>query len=181
MAGVFDDDLTGAGLVTFDAHHDVREGRSNGTPVRDLLEAGLDPERVVQVGIADWANSRSYADEAVARGVTVITRQEVAEQGLAGCVARALAVAGPDGAPVYVDLDLDVCDRSVAPGCPASLPGGFSAAEAMTAAYLVGRDPRVRALDVTEVDATNDAADGRTVRLAALCLLEAAAGLALRS
>jgi formiminoglutamase len=47
----------------------------------------------------------------------------------------------------------------------------------MTAAYLAGNDPRVKTIDVTEVDATNDP-DGRTVRLAALCLLEAAAGLA---
>jgi formiminoglutamase len=36
-------------------------------------------------------------------------------------------------------------------------------------------------MDITEVDATNDTPDQRTVRLAALCLLEAAAGLALRA
>jgi formiminoglutamase len=38
----------------------------------------------------------------------------------------------------------------------------------------------VRGMDVTEIDATADAADGRTVRLAALLVLEAAAGLAQR-
>jgi formiminoglutamase len=38
----------------------------------------------------------------------------------------------------------------------------------------------VRAIDIAEVDATRDSEDGRTVRLAALCLLEAAAGLAQR-
>ncbi|HEU5033613.1 MAG TPA: agmatinase family protein [Mycobacteriales bacterium] len=182
MAGAFGDDLARAGLVTLDAHHDLREWnggerRSNGTPVRDLIDAGLDPERVVQVGIADWANSRSYAEEAAARGVTVLTRADVADRGVAGCLAEAFALAGAAGGPVYVDLDLDVCDRSVAPGCPASLPGGLSAAEVMEAAFAAGHDPRVRAIDITEVDATNDAPDGRTVRLAALCVLEAAAGL----
>jgi formiminoglutamase len=181
MSGAFGDDLARAGLVTLDAHHDLREGRSNGTPVRDLIGAGLDPERVVQVGIADWANSRSYHHEAVARGVMVIGRDEVARRGIGVCIAAALDVAGAAGGPVYVDLDLDVCDRSVAPACPASLPGGLSAEEAMHAAFFAGRDPRVRAIDVTEVDATNDAADERTVRLAALCVLEAAAGLALRT
>ena len=180
MAGMAGDDLARAGLVTLDAHHDLREGRSNGTPVRQLLDAGLDPERVVQVGIADWANSRSYHDEAVARGVTVVTRAQVADRGVAACVADAIDTAAAAGGPVYVDLDLDVCDRAVAPACPASLPGGLTAAEILTAAFLAGRDPRVRAVDVTEVDATHDAPDGRTVRLAALCLLEAAAGLALR-
>jgi formiminoglutamase len=181
MAGVAGDDIGRAGLVTLDAHHDIREGRSNGSPVRQLIDAGLDPERVVQVGIADWANSRSYHDEAVARGVTVITRADVAARGVDKCMADALDLAGAAGGPVYLDLDLDVCDRSVAPACPASLPGGLSAAEVMAAAHLAGRDPRVRAIDMTEVDATRDASDERTVRLAALCLLEAAAGLALRS
>jgi formiminoglutamase len=38
----------------------------------------------------------------------------------------------------------------------------------------------VAVIDVTEVDASADAPDERTVRLAALCLLEAAAGLAAR-
>jgi formiminoglutamase len=179
-AGVFGDELGRAGLVTLDAHHDFRDGRSNGSPVRNLVDVGLDPRRVVQVGIADWANSRSYADEAAARGLTVISRADVAVRGIADCMRTALDIAGAGDAPVYVDLDLDVCDRAVAPGCPASLPGGLSAAEVMHAAFLAGLDRRVRAVDIAEVDATRDAPDERTVRLAALCLLEVAAGLALR-
>lgn len=177
--GACGDDLATAGLVTLDAHHDIREGRSNGSPVRRLLDAGLAAERVVQVGIADWANSKSYDDEAAARGIAVIRRGEVAERGIAACVLEALDVAGAAGGPVCVDLDLDVCDRSVAPACPASLPGGLSAGELLEAAYLAGNDPRVRVVDLTELDATVDH-DERTVRLAAMCLLEAAAGVARR-
>jgi formiminoglutamase len=181
MAGAFDLGLERAGLVTLDAHHDLREGRSNGTPVRDLVEAGLSAERVVQVGIADWANSKSYADEAAAIGITTVTRAEVARRGITDCMTEALEAAAAGGGPVYVDLDLDVCDRAVAPGCPASLPGGLSAVEVLQAAFLAGRDSRVRAVDITEVDATSDTDDQRTVRLAAMCVLEAAAGLALRA
>jgi formiminoglutamase len=168
-----------AGLVTLDAHHDIREGRSNGSPVRRLLDAGLAAERVVQVGIADWANSKSYADEAYALGIHAITRDEVADRGMDACMTEALAAAGAAGGPVLVDLDLDVCDRSVAPACPASLPGGLSAREIRRAAYLAGADPRVRVVDVTEVDAQADP-DERTVRLAALCVLDVAAGLVAR-
>ncbi|HET6816101.1 MAG TPA: arginase family protein [Mycobacteriales bacterium] len=181
MAGAFEMGLDRTGLVTLDAHHDLREGRSNGTPVRDLIAAGLPAEHVVQVGIADWANSKSYADEAAAIGIHIVGRNEVAQRGITECVKEALDVAGRAGGPVYVDLDLDVCDRSVAPACPASLPGGLSAAEVLQAAFLAGQDSRVRAIDVTEVDATSDTKDQRTVRLAAMCVLEAAAGLALRT
>ena len=69
----------------------------------------------------------------------------------------------------------------MAPACPASVPGGISADELRQAANLVARDSRVRAIDITEIDAANDAADGRTVRLAALLVLEIAAGLAASS
>src|SRR5437764_1209263 len=83
-----------AGLVTLDAHHDIREGRSNGTPVRCLIEAGVNPERIVQVGISDWANSKSYADEAHARGVHVVPMTVIADGGIQRAMAQALDVAG---------------------------------------------------------------------------------------
>ena len=180
MAGAFGATLSSAGLVTLDAHHDLRDGRSNATPVRDLIEAGLKGEHIVQVGIADWANSRSYATEAHARGVTVIGRGEVAARGIDDCLREAFEVAGAGGGGIYVDLDLDVCDRYVAPGCPGALPGGLSAAELMQAAFRAANDERVRAIDIAEVDSTRDAADERTVLLAAMCVLEVGAGLALR-
>src|SRR4051812_19561324 len=180
MQGVAGEELGRAGLVTLDAHHDIREGRSNGTPVRALIDAGLDPERVVQVGIADWANSKSYADEVHARGVHVVPMSVLEEDGIQRAMVQALDVAGAHGGPVYVDLDADVCDRAVAPACPASLPGGLRAREFLTAAFLAGRDPRVRGIDITEIDAKADAPDGRTVRLGAMALLEVCAGLALR-
>ncbi|CAG7605656.1 arginase family protein [Leucobacter soli] len=170
-----------AGLITLDAHHDLRDGRSNGSPVRRLVEAGLDPRRIVQIGIADFANSRAYRDRAKEWGITVIHRDELHERPMGEVVAEALEIAGSGGGVIHVDLDVDVCDRSVAPGCPASIPGGIQAHELRRAARLLAADPRVRGLDIAEVDATTDAPDGRTVRLAALLVLEAAAGLASRS
>lgn len=178
--GVAGPRLAEAGLVTLDAHHDLRDGVSNGSPVRRLLEAGLPGHRVVQVGIADWTNSAAYARRAAEHGVHVVPRRRVAERGIDAVMAQALSLAGAGGGPVYVDLDVDVCDRSVAPGCPASAPGGLSADELLRAAHLTGADPRVAAVDLTEVDATADAPDGRTVRLVALAVLELACGLALR-
>ncbi|GGI09380.1 arginase family protein [Isoptericola cucumis] len=181
--GAWGDDLATAGLVTLDAHYDLRDGVSNGSPVRRLVEAGLDPTRIVQVGIADFANSAGYAQRAADLGITVVTLDDLRRRGpgaLADVAREALEVAGAAGGPVHLDVDVDVCDRSVAPGCPASVPGGLAAWELRALVREVSRDERVRSVDVAEVDATADAPDGRTVRLAALCVLEVLAGLALR-
>jgi formiminoglutamase len=178
--GAFGGDLTRAGLVTLDAHHDVRDGVNNGSPVRRLVEAGLDPRRIVQVGISDFANSGVYAKRVADWGVRVMTTEDVRRRGMTASMRDALEIAGRTAGAIYVDVDVDVCDRSVAPGCPASVPGGLTAAELREAVYLAGLHQQVRAIDIVEVDATADTADGRTVRLAALCVLEACAGLVKR-
>lgn len=175
------DSVRTAGLITVDAHLDVRDGISNGSPVRRLIEEdGVDPARVVQIGIADFANSAEYLTRVRDWGVTIITRDEIAERGVDAVVREALAIAGSDGGPIHVDLDIDACDRSVAPACPASIPGGLSAYEMRRFARLLARDDRVRTIDLAEVDAAMDTADGRTIRLTALCVLEALAGSAER-
>jgi formiminoglutamase len=169
-----------AGLVTLDAHHDLRDGVSNGSPVRQLIEAGLDAQRVVQIGISDFANSPAYAARARELGITVISRADLRTTTIATAVTQALDHVGSAGGPVHVDLDMDVCDQSIVPACPAAVPGGISADELRQAAQLAGEHPSVRSIDLTEVDAKADAPDGRTVRLAALCVLEAVAGHAQR-
>lgn len=177
-AGAWGEEASTAGLITVDAHLDVRHGRSNGSPVRRLVdEFGLEPTRIVQIGIAEFANSVDYMEQVEAWGVTVITRDEVDRRGIDAVVGDALRIAGAAGGPIHVDLDIDACDRSVAPACPASIPGGFSALEMRRFARGFARSSAVRSIDLAEVDAAQDAPDGRTVRLTALCVLEALAGV----
>lgn len=169
-----------AGVITLDAHHDLRDGVSNGSPIQRLITAGLDPARVVQVGIQDFANSAPYAERAAAHGVTVISRAECETDGMRAVASRALEIAGASGGIVHVDIDVDACDRSVVPACPASVPGGLSAWQLREFVRVLCGDERVKSIDFTEVDATADTEDGRTVRLVALGVLEALAGLAER-
>jgi formiminoglutamase len=173
-------DLQNVGIITFDAHHDLRDGESNGSPIWRLIQAGLPGKNIVQIGIADFANSAEYADRAKEHGVTVITRAHMRSATISEVIAQALEIAGMGGREIYVNVDVDVCDRSVAPACPASLPGGISADELRHGVRLIASDKRVRALDITEIDAAIDTEDQRTVRLAALLVLEAAAGLVSR-
>jgi formiminoglutamase len=180
MSGLFAPQLSAGGLITIDAHHDLRDGISNGSPVRRLLEAGLPGANVVQIGIADFSNSAAYARRAREAGITVISRSALRGADLETVAAHALDIAGAGGRPVFVDVDVDVCDRAAVPGCPSAAPGGISADELRQLVFALARDSRVAGVDIAGIDASIDAPDGRTVRLAALLVLEAAAGLALR-
>jgi len=173
-------DLENVGVITLDAHHDLRDGKSNGSPVWRLIQAGLPGTNIVQIGISDFANSEFYSNRASEAGITIFDRESMRRTSIASVIANALAIAGANGREIYVDIDVDVCDRSVAPACPASVPGGITADELREAAYLLANDERVRAIDITEIDAALDTPDQRTIRLAALLVLEAGAGLVTR-
>lgn len=180
--GVFAEDKN-AGLITFDAHHDLRDGISNGSPVRRLIdEAGLNPKHIVQIGIADFSNSPQYAKRAMDFGIHVIPRSALRGRTAEDVVSEAVAIAGSAGGPIHVDFDVDVCDRSAVPGCPAAAPGGISADEFRQFCFEIGSKAKannIKSVDFTEIDALADAVDGRTVRLAALGILELAAGFQL--
>ncbi|PVE91012.1 arginase family protein [Microbacterium sp. TPD7012] len=174
------------GLITIDAHFDLRDGVSNGSPVRRLVEDApegerIDPARIVQIGIADFANSAAYAARAAEWGIRVITLDEVRHRGIDDVVAEATSIAGAGAAArIHLDVDVDAADRAAAPGCPASIPGGFAAWELRVLVRSIVADPRVVSADIAEVDATADTDDMRTVRLAALCVLEMLAALTTR-
>ena len=165
------------GLLTLDAHHDVRPYEpgavGNGSPVRALVDAGLPGDHIVQVGIHGFSNSRSHYDWCVAHGIAVHGPDRV------GDIAGLLDELAARCAAIYVDIDVDVLDRAFAPACPGSRPGGATPRQLFQAAGTAGAHPTVRASDSVEVDPAADVA-GITVDAAALAWLNAAAGYATR-
>ncbi len=183
VSGMSQAPLERTGLITFDAHHDVRvmtdSGPTNGTPVRQLLEGGLDGSHVVQIGIHSFANSleyRAYVEEA---GVRVATMRMVDQYGIRRVVDEALAYLEQEVDIIYVDFDLDVLDRSTAPGCPGSRPGGMTPRQLANAARRCGANPKVVAADFVEVDAGADVGNITMMNLATT-MLSFAAGVGLR-
>lgn len=167
------------GLLTFDAHFDLRDlrlGLTNGNPIRALLEDGLPGENIVQFGIQGFANSLAYADFAHDVGINVVTMSEIRSRDFETLVAGALATLSDRVQAIYVDFDLDVLDRIFAPATPGSRPGGLTPWELRRAAWLCGQHPKVRAIDLVEVDPTLDVADA-TVMTTGACLLSFASGL----
>lgn len=168
------------GLLTFDAHHDVRDGSSNGSPVRQLLEDGVLGSRVVQIGIHGFANSAVYAERARKAGISWIAPTEVRTRGIGPVVDQALERLADAGATrLWVDVDLDCLERAFAPGTAASTPGGLWPADLEHGAFACGRSPLVVGLDVTELDPSADLGEV-TVRTACAVLLSFLCGVAAR-
>ena len=172
-------------LITFDAHHDVRDpsenGATNGSPVRQLIEGGLPGSRVVQIGIHGFANGAPYARYAADAGIGVVPAGNVRALGADAVVEESLNKLEAAGArKIWVDVDLDCLERALAPGAPAAMPGGLQPADLIRAAFRLGHSPLVTGLDITELDPTLDVADA-TVRAACAVLLSFAAGVAIRA
>lgn len=174
--------LDRVGILTLDAHHDVRstaEGPSNGSPIRGLIEDGLPDGRVVQVGIHTFANSAEYRDYCDEHGIEVVTMDAVDEVGAAWVVTSALNDLSERCQWVYVDVDIDVLDSAFAPACPGARPGGMTPRQLGAAVRAAGAHPAVGAADFVEVDPARDPM-GTTVLNMAQALLGFAAGVATR-
>lgn len=170
------------GLLTFDAHHDVRDlegGLTDGNPIRALLRAGLPGSNIIQIGIQPFTNSPAYARIAREAGITVLTADEVCARGIDVAVTDALELLAAKTDGIYVDLDMDVLDRAFAPACAGSRPGGLQPWMLRRAAHLCGAHPSVRIIDIVEIDPTKDIADCTTLAAASF-FLAFASGLVVR-
>jgi len=155
------DTLDEVGLITLDAHFDMRDtsdGLSNGNPVRALIEDGLPGANIAQVGLASFANARAMHEDAVEAGNLVVTIGDVRRDGIAHAIDRALDhVAHCDA--LVIDCDIDVIDRSQFPAAPGGRAGGMAVHDFYYAVRRLASDPRVRVIDLTEWDPPLDATD----------------------
>jgi formiminoglutamase len=146
------------GLITLDAHFDLREtdqGLGNGNPIRALLEDGLPGANICQIGLAPFANTAKMHGDAKAAGIGVWTIADCLERGIVPVLKEALQRIGHAEA-VMVDFDIDVIDRSQCPGAPGARPGGMPVGMFFEAARFLAADPRVRLVDLTEFDPSLD-------------------------
>ena len=154
--------LERVGVLTLDAHFDLRDtdqGLTNGNPIQALLDDGLDGQRISQVGLAPFANTRRAHEKAMAAGISVRTARQCRDQGLAAVVAEELERLSGLCDVIHVDFDIDVIDRSQWPASPGARPGGVSAQDFFDAARMIGAHSKVRAVDLTEYDPSLEVGD----------------------
>jgi formiminoglutamase len=170
------------GLITLDAHHDMREtdmGPMNGNPVRCLIEDGLPGPNICQIGLAPFANTKKMYDDAVAAGIGIWDIDEVLDEGIETAIDAALEQLSHVEA-ILVDFDIDVIDRAQCPGAPGARPGGLPARDFFRAARRLAEEPRVRLVDLTEFDPSLDVSD-ITALTAGRWVCEILAGFTMRA
>jgi arginase family enzyme len=176
-----DSELEDVGLITLDAHFDMRdidEGLANGNPVRALLADGLPGANIAQVGLAAFANSRAMHEDAVGAGNLVVTIGDIHRDGIGHAIGRALDhVAHCDA--LVIDCDIDVIDRSQFPAAPGARPGGMAVEDFFAAVRRLASDPRVRVIDLVEWDPPLDPSD-LSALTAARWIAECLAGFEMR-
>jgi agmatinase len=141
------------GLVHFDAHVDTWPDNfgqvlAHGSVLWHVLEEGLvDPKRMVQIGIRSPVQ-RDVHDWAPARGVTVITAEEVHMSSPAAVAERVRRIVG--GGPTYLSFDIDALDPAFAPGTGTPEVGGLATWQAMGVLKRLGGLQWI-GMDVVEV------------------------------
>jgi len=116
-------------LIHLDAHVDTwpdsfgqRYGHAS-VFYHAIEERAVDPRRMVQVGIRSPL-AADVRDWTAARGVTMITAQDIHESRPAAVAERIREVVAD--APVYLSLDIDVLDPAFAPGTGTPEAGGLA-------------------------------------------------------
>jgi agmatinase len=172
------------GLVHFDAHADTGTTvfgveRSHGTVMYRLVEDGVvDPVRYVQIGLRGyWPGEHEFAWQR-SRGITSLFMHDVDQLGIEEIVGRTVGIVG--AGPVFLSVDIDVLDPSVAPGTGTPEPGGMSAAQLMWAVRAIAGEVALVGADLVEVIPAAVGSADVTALVADRIIREILTGIALR-
>ncbi len=154
-------------VLQFDAHQDFSEidselSRTNSHAFRHI--AGLKTcLSLAQIGIRGYRNPRRHVEEMRGLGNRVVGMTEARRLGPSG-----IAALIPEGAKVYVSIDVDALDMSLVPGCVSGEPDGLSYADLMGALRAIAERSDVVGFDFVEVNPPLDVGTGATAYLGAV-------------
>jgi len=128
---------------------------------------------MVQVGLRSPVD-REVLDWTLGQGVTMVTAQDVHEQGPMAIAAQIRRVIGE--APVYLSFDIDALDPAFAPGTGTPEIGGLASWQAQAIMRRL-RGLKFIGMDLVEVCPPYDVAEitalaGATIAWEYLCLLD---------
>lgn len=174
------------GILQLDTHLDVRDpaelGPANGTPIRQLIEGGIvKGKNVINIGLHGYFNAKPLIEFAKEHEIQMVTLRQARKTGLVQTIRDALKQLSAQVDRIYITVDMDVLDISVAPGVPASTPGGMTATELFDALLEIGNHQAVRHIDFVCLDPSKDSNVSETVKIGVYAWLQFITGVRHRS
>ncbi len=171
------------GMVHFDTHADtgnIVDGNlySHGTPMRRLIESGaVLGKNFVQVGLHGyWPGEEEFA-WMKEQGMRWHTMQNIVDRGIEDVIKDAIAQSLEGAEYLYLSVDIDCLDPSIAPGTGTPEPGGLTSRELLRCVRRIAYETNLVGMDVVEVCPAYDVADN-TVNAAHRVVWEVLSGLA---
>jgi len=171
----------GVGVIHFDSHFDNADEYGGDRfarccPLRRISELpGVDPRKIVQIGIRGPRNSPSQMRFARESGTSVFTMGDVRRKGLDSVILRAVEVASSGTHGFYVTVCSDIIDHAFNPGGPTDF-GGLSVGEMCDTLFRLAQGPML-GLDLVEAYPMSDV-NAASIHLAVWMAVYALAGLA---
>lgn len=177
------------GVIWIDAHADfnTEETTPSGNIHGMILAAlsGIGDKRLTDVGgwspkipidqiVIVGARDLDPGEQELLRThhVHVFTMSDIDEHGISAVMQQATRIAGRDGSPIHLSMDMDSMDPREAPGVGTAVRGGLSYREAHLAMEMVARTQQMVSMDIVEVNAILDR-ENATARLAVELILSA--------
>ncbi len=177
------------GVIWVDAHADfnTEETTPSGNIHGMILSAlsGLGDQRLTHIGgwspkintdriVIIGARDLDVGEQKLLRqhNIHVFTMSHIDQRGIADVVRESIAIAGRDGAPIHLSLDMDSLDPREAPGVGTPVRGGLSYREAHFAMEMFADSHQLVSMDAVEVNSILDR-ENATAQLAVELILSA--------
>jgi agmatinase len=147
-------------VVHFDSHLDFTDDYrkaglryTHGNPLKRTSELE-NVDKITQIGIRGLLNPKFVQKEAQKYGTNIITAEKALKHGIRWIINQI-----PESENLYVTLDIDILDPSVAPGTGTPEPGGFNYLQVKEILTRLPEKGNIVGFDVVEVNPLYDVGD----------------------
>lgn len=158
-------------FIVFDAHPDLMDDFTPPTQedyLRVLIEQGIvKPKNVIIIGTRNWDKEEiNYINQ---HSIKYHSCKDIYEKSFKEIINEVLAIVETEELPIYLSIDIDVCDPAFAPGTGYTEHGGICSRELIYAVQKLKQTNQIKMVDIVEVNPKKDINDTTSILAAKLC------------
>ncbi len=141
------------GIILLDAHYDMRtvsEGYTSGSWLWELYTEHKNKIDALIIGVSDYLNPPYLKKRAEEAGFIVVSRMEILEKGIDQVRSLVKEFIKREHDFIYLSIDTDHLDNSIAPGVNAPNPLGLTSIESYQILSSISESVKIDGIDVTE-------------------------------